>query len=104
MAGQFLPCRPPRSLTSDHAIRIRDRGAEYPVLRQELSACAADHGYTKSWRQAVGMIRLALAVRSPDSDQPIQPPALNDLPRLRDTVAELVRRATLLCTAPPTAR
>jgi len=104
LAGQFLACRPPRSLTSDHAIRIRDRGAEYPLLKQELSACVADHGYTKSWQQAAGMTRLALAVRSADSDQPIQPPALYDLPRLRDTVAGLARRDRLLRTALPTAR
>jgi site-specific recombinase XerC len=42
------------------------------------------------------MIRLALAVRDADGDRLIQPAALEDLPHLRDTVAEIAGRAALL--------
>jgi len=104
--GQLLLFRPRRSLTGEHAARISARRlAGYQELERELAAYAADHGYTRAWRQiADGMIRLALAVRDSDGDTLISLAALEDLPHLRDTVAELARRAMLLSQEPMAAR
>jgi len=103
MPGQLMLWRASRSLASEHAARIRDPILDgRPEMKKELSALLAEHDYTKSWGQlADGMIRLALAVRDADGSQLIEPSALEDLPGMRDTVAELARRAGLLAPVSP---
>ena len=103
MPGQLVLWRASRTLTREHASRIRDRILDgYPEMKKELSALLAEHDYTDSWGQlADTMIRLALAVRDSDGSPLIEPSALEDLPGMRDTVAELARRAGLLAPVSP---
>ncbi len=71
-------------------------------MKNALSALLAEHGYSKRWGQlADDMIRLALAVRDANGSGLIEPSALEDLPGMRDTVAELARRTGLLAPVSP---
>ena len=103
MPGQLMLWRASRSLAREHAARIRDRVLDgYPEMKKGLSALLAEHDYTKSWGLlADAMIRLALAVREANGSHLIEPSALEDLPGMRDTVAELARRAGLLAPVSP---
>jgi integrase len=103
MPGQLMLWRASRSIAWEHAARIRDRPlAGYPQIKKALSALLAEHGYSMRWGKLVDdMIRLALAVRDADGSQLIEPSALEDLPGMRDTVAELARRTGLLAPVSP---
>jgi integrase len=103
MPGQLTLWRPRRSIAWEHAARIRDRPLNsFPEMRKALSDLLAEHCYSKRWEMlAEGMIRLALAVRDADGSQLIEPSALEDLPGMRDTVAELARLAGLLAPVSP---
>lgn len=98
MPGQLMLWYPARTLTTEHAARIRDRPLDgYPEMQKHLSALMAEHGYTQGWKRfADGMIRLALAVRDADGETLISPSMLPGLPQMPDTVGEVARRAGLL--------
>jgi hypothetical protein len=95
--GQLLLFRPRRQLTDAHARRIKDRDlAGYDRLRETAIALAAGRGLTTAWwRGTCLMLRLALAIREADGDDQIPEEALDDLPRFRNAVADVLRHAEL---------
>ncbi len=95
--GQLLLFRPRRQLTDTHARRIRHRKlADYDRLRETAIAFAAERGLSKAWWRATClMLRLALAVREADGDDRIPEETLDDLPRSRNAVADVLRQAGL---------
>ena len=95
--GQLLLFRPRRQLTDAHARRIKDRDlAGYDRLRQTAIALAAERGLSTAWwRGTCLMLRLALAVREADGDDHVPEEALDDLPRFRNPVADVLRHAGL---------
>jgi hypothetical protein len=95
--GQILLFRMRRQLTDAHARRIRDRDlAGYDRLRAAAIAVAAERGLTTAWwRGTCLMLRLALAIREADGDDQIPEEELDDLPRFRNAVADVLRHAGL---------
>ena len=95
--GQLLLFRMRRQLTDAHARRIKDRDlAGYDRLRETAIALAAGRGLTTAWwRGTCLMLRLALAIREADGDDQIPEEALDDLPRFRNPVADVLRHAGL---------
>ena len=95
--GQLLLFRPRRQLTDAHARRIKDRDlAGYDRLRETAIALAAERGLSTAWwRGTCLMLRLALAIREADGDDQIPEEALDDLPRFRNAVADVLRHAGL---------
>ncbi len=95
--GQLLLFRPRRQLTDTHARRIKDRDlASYDRLRETAIALAAERGLSTAWwRGTCLMLRLALAIREADGDDHVPEEALDDLPRFRNAVADVLRHAGL---------
>lgn len=95
--GQLLLIRPRRQLTDTHARRIRHRElADFDRLAETAAVLAAERGLTKAWWRATClMLRLALAVREADGDDQIPEETLDDLPTLRNPVADVLRHAGL---------
>jgi hypothetical protein len=95
--GQLLLFRPHRQLTDTHARRIRHRDlAGYNRLRETAIALAAERGLSTAWwRETCLMLRLALAIREADGDDHVPEEALDDLPRFRNAVADVLRHAGL---------
>jgi len=98
--GQLLLFRPRRQLTDTHARRIRHRElAGYEQLKDTAIALAAERGLSTAWwRGTCLMLRLVLAVREADGDDAIAEESLDDLPRFRNAVADVLRRASLTST------
>ena len=96
--GQLLLFRPHRQLTDTHARRIRHRDlAGYDRLRETAIAFAAERGLSTAWwRGTCLMLRLALALRDADGDDHIPEETLDDLPRFRNAVADVLRHAGML--------
>jgi len=97
ISGQLLLFRVRRRLTDAHARRIKDRElADYDRLREAAIALAAERGLTTAWwRGTCLMLRLALAVCESDGGGQITKEALDDLPRFRNAVADVLRDAGL---------
>ena len=95
--GQLLLFRPHRQLTDIHARRIRHRDLDgYDRLRETAIALAAERGLSTAWwRGTCLMLRLALAIREADGDDHVPEEALDDLPRFRNAVADVLRHAGL---------
>jgi site-specific recombinase XerD len=95
--GQLLLVRPRRQLTDTHARRIKHRDlADYEWLKDTAIALATERGLSKAWwRSTCLMLRLALAVREADGGETIPEETLDDLPRLRNAVADVLRHAGL---------
>ncbi|WP_433662737.1 hypothetical protein ACQPW1_11660 [Nocardia sp. CA-128927] len=94
---QLTLFRPPRTFTLEHARRISDRPiADLEVVAATIAKLRSEHSRTGSWqRLALQMARLALAAR--DADQPrVYEQDLHDLPELRGTISEALRRTELL--------
>lgn len=101
--GQLALFGARRELTADHERRIRDR--ELPgqaATKAAALALTAERGLSTSYGHWLArMLRLALAVRDADGHDLIAPDALDDIPRLAETVAEVLRRVGML--GPPSA-
>ena len=95
--GQLLLFRPRLQLTDTHARRIKDRDlAGYDRLRETAITLAAERGLSTAWwRGTCLMLRLALAIREADGDDHVPEEALDDLPRFRNAVADVLRHAGL---------
>jgi hypothetical protein len=93
--GQLLLFRSRRHLTDAHARRIKDRDLpDYIRLREVAIALAAERGFSAAWwRGTCLMLRLALAVREADGDDLIPQETLDELPRCRSAVADVLRHA-----------
>ncbi|WP_327257260.1 tyrosine-type recombinase/integrase [Streptomyces sp. NBC_01244] len=98
--GLFAPW--PRAFTRDHGRRIG--GRDIPglgLVLTALTAMAAERGVSPTWLFHTGDgARLALASRPP-TDHLVAPETLADLPQMRPTLHEALKRAGLLDRARP---
>ncbi len=104
MPGQLgLFPTPRRLFAATDGARIHDRDIpDAPRAFAALQEIARERGVGAYWLiRTRPVMRLALAAREPD-DHRVRPETLRDLPVLRPTITEALRRADLL--APPSAR
>ncbi|GAA2128870.1 hypothetical protein [Actinomadura napierensis] len=95
--SQLLLFRPRRQLTDAHARRLRHRDLpDYENLKDTATALAAERELSKAWwRGTCLMLRLVLAIREADGEETIREETLDDLPRFRNAVADVLRHAGL---------